>query len=185
MSLSGCHHYAAKSAGPLAGKMMSNCAPPSRPDDASSCPPWRSTIIRQMAKPNPIPRALVVTNASNMLSNFFRIDSRSCIHHLDDNSIALVAFGLQAQHTVSIFAVHRLDRIKDQVEKDLLQLTPVAHDTWRFRHELGACRNVVFCQLPLHDVQYAQNYLVYINLHSSLIGARNRSRMLSNISLAR
>ncbi len=53
-----------------AGSVISNRAPPSAPDVADRSPSCCSTIILQIARPNPVPLAFVVTNASKMLVSF-------------------------------------------------------------------------------------------------------------------
>src|SRR3984893_19094941 len=51
------------------GRVNWNSAPLLPSDDAVSRPPWLSTIMRQMASPNPVPSAFVETNALNTFSN--------------------------------------------------------------------------------------------------------------------
>jgi hypothetical protein len=48
------------------GETTRNVAPFLPSDDTVSCPPWHSTIVRQIASPSPIPYGLVVTTAAKM-----------------------------------------------------------------------------------------------------------------------
>jgi hypothetical protein len=59
-------HFGSVPIGEPTGKMSWNRAPFSPSDNAERLPPWRSTIMRQMASPNPIPSGFVVMNGSNM-----------------------------------------------------------------------------------------------------------------------
>src|SRR5690606_16058296 len=54
--------------GQFAGSFTRILAPRGRAGRAVIWPPWRSTILAQIANPSPIPRSLEVTKASNTLS---------------------------------------------------------------------------------------------------------------------
>src|SRR5262245_45540996 len=60
----------AASSGRLVGRTNWNRAPFLPSENAVSSPPWRSMMVRQMARPSPIPCDLVVTNASKTPLSF-------------------------------------------------------------------------------------------------------------------
>jgi hypothetical protein len=115
------------------GSMSLNSAPLLPSDDAVSWPPCCSTIMQEMASPNPIPCDFVVTNVSNTLSRFFGSipGPESCTERTIPLSLPY------PQRPTSVrCVVHRFDCITNQVSDHFLQLPFSATDNRRSRGQL-------------------------------------------------
>ena len=68
------------------GSVTSNRAPPyCGSDDADSLPPCCSMIILQIARPNPVPFAFVVTNGIKNSCQFVGVNSGACVLQRNGN----------------------------------------------------------------------------------------------------
>ncbi len=120
------------------GRTIRKTAPREWASEAESWPPWRSMIIRQIARPNPIPSGFVVTNASKTLSRL----SASMPGPVSSTSTTIALSpsfaGSYRQHSTIIPACrHRLYRVLQQVDDDLLQLTTLADDMRHVGLQIG------------------------------------------------
>ena len=95
---------------------------------------------------------------------FLRTNSRSGVFRRHENCIAAVTVGSHAQHPAIVLdRIHCFDRVVDQVNQDLLQLTAMANDKGRSRRQLGVGRNAVILQLLAQNLQYAKGQLIHID----------------------
>src|SRR5689334_8769660 len=91
------------------------------------------------------------------------IDSRSVITHCDSNTVVIETSGRDQQCSLSIFnAEHRLDRIDDQIQHNLLQLNAVTRYFWEIVCQYDTQVDAVLNHLSLSQGYDFIDELVYL-----------------------
>ena len=117
-----------------------------------------------MASPNPIPCGFVVTNASNILSNFSESIPGPESLHRHDNCFAAIALSSNSQHPSPIgYRVHCIDRVAEQVKHDFLQLDAMAGDKRQVGCQFGMGYDTMILQFSAKDVQCSKSNPVQID----------------------
>ena len=110
----------------LVGSVISNRAPPSGSDATDSVPPCCSTIILQIARPNPVPVAFVVTNGSNMTAIFLAsIPGPVSSTEMTSASEPRRAVVTLMMRGLLFHRSHCLHRVLEQIKDDLSELARV------------------------------------------------------------
>ena len=118
------------------------------PGDADKVPPWASTIERHIAKPMPIPLALVVKKASKMRSIFS--GSIPAPQSCTERATPFESKGLERTRSVRArSSILRMDfsGVGHDIQDDLLKLPPVRGNKRQLAGQLEL--DVDFCRLQL------------------------------------
>ena len=84
----------------------------------------------------------------------FRREARTGVLDRDQHGAGFAALRSHAQHTrLACVRAHRIDRIQDQIQNDLLQLHPVTHDGFEPVGQVGLERNIVLAEFAVHQAE--------------------------------
>src|ERR1700730_1549349 len=114
----------------------------------------------------------------------FRIDTRPRVFHRDHYAIRFARFRFHPQNAWALrYGAHGIDRVRNQIQEDLLQLDAIAQDLKRFCFKFGLERNLLVLQLALHKREDLLDQLVQVDRSSFLtIFLEHRSDRTDNLA---
>src|SRR5215470_5955314 len=65
--------------------------------------------------------------------------------------------------TVTVDRNHCVNRVLDQIDDDLLQLTTVAHYGWQFRFQMNPRYNVIIFQFSIQSAQCPKSQVIHVD----------------------
>src|ERR1700730_12333097 len=128
---------------------------------------------------HPDPLGLGCKERLKDLTDLLRIEATSGILNLDQHTVRILCRLDEQLSRQIVEGTHRVDAIHDQVNQDLLQLHPVAEQTWQISGKISAQGNTVSGQLIAQEPSDVLNDLIDVQccpFRSALYQLRANSR---------